>query len=49
VIDDFQQIYFVISSFKNLLEECYQDFGMLYDRLEALPDIEPTELWRVTR
>jgi phenylalanine-4-hydroxylase len=44
VIDDFQQIYFVISSFENMLAECYQDFGTLYDRLETLPDIEPPEL-----
>ena len=44
VIDDFQQIYFVISSFESLLEQCYQDFAMLYERLEALPDIEPREL-----
>ena len=44
VIDDFQQIYFVISSLEGLLETCYQDFGRLYDRLETLPDIEPTEL-----
>jgi phenylalanine-4-hydroxylase len=44
VIDNFQQIYFVISSFENLLEECYQDFGALYDRMETLPDLEPTEL-----
>jgi phenylalanine-4-hydroxylase len=44
VIDDFQQIYFVISSFKSLLEQCYQDFGALYDRLETLPDVEPSDL-----
>jgi phenylalanine-4-hydroxylase len=44
VIDDFQKIYFVISSFEGLLEKCYQDFGALYDRLETLPDIEPGDL-----
>ena len=44
VIDDFQEIYFAISSFEDLLEECYQDFGRLYDRMETLPDIEPTKL-----
>jgi phenylalanine-4-hydroxylase len=44
IIDDFQQIYFVISSFESLLNECYQDFGALYDRLEILPDIEPSDL-----
>jgi phenylalanine-4-hydroxylase len=44
VIADFQQIYFVISSFESLLKQCYQDFGPLYERLETLPDIEPREL-----
>jgi len=44
VIDDFQQIYFVISSFESLLKQCYQDFGRLYDRLATLEDLEPTEL-----
>jgi phenylalanine-4-hydroxylase len=40
VIDDFQQIYFVISSFEHLLEECYRDFGPLYERLDGASDIE---------
>ncbi len=44
VIDDFQQIYFVISSFESLLKQCYQDFATLYERLEILPDIEASEL-----
>jgi phenylalanine-4-hydroxylase len=44
VIDDFQQIYFVISSFESLLEQCYQDFGTLYERLKTVSDIEPREL-----
>jgi phenylalanine-4-hydroxylase len=44
VIDDFQQIYFVISSFESLLEQCYQDFGSLYERLKTVSDIEPREL-----
>ena len=33
-IDDFQQTYWVIESFDELLEATYQDFGPLYDRLE---------------
>jgi phenylalanine-4-hydroxylase len=33
----------VISSFEGLLEQCYQDFGTLYE-LETLTDIEPGEL-----
>ncbi|WCL52677.1 phenylalanine 4-monooxygenase [Gimibacter soli] len=32
-IDDFQQTYWVIDSFKELLEATYQDFGPLYDAL----------------
>jgi phenylalanine-4-hydroxylase len=44
LIDDFQQTYFVIDSFQQLLDECYQDFGALYDRLRSAPDIEAHEL-----
>ena len=44
VIDDFQQTYFVISSFEDLLAECYQDFGPLYARLASASDIEAHEL-----
>jgi len=35
IIDDFQQTYWVIDSFKELLDATYQDFGPLYDALEA--------------
>lgn len=34
-IDDFQQTYWVIDSFEELLGSTYQDFGPLYDKLEA--------------
>jgi phenylalanine-4-hydroxylase len=44
VIDDFQQTYFVIDSFDKLLEQCYQDFGPLYERVSKASDIEPDEL-----
>jgi phenylalanine-4-hydroxylase len=44
IIDDFQQSYFVIESFAKLLEDCYQDFGPVYDRLRAAADIEAHEL-----
>lgn len=44
VISDYQQSYFVIESFEQLLDQCYQDFGALYDRLQAARDIEPHEL-----
>jgi phenylalanine-4-hydroxylase len=44
VIDDFQQTYFVILSFEDLLAECYHDFGPLYGRLASASDIEAHEL-----
>lgn len=44
IIDDFQQTYFVIDSFEQLLSECYQDFDALYDRLLQEPDIEAHQL-----
>jgi phenylalanine-4-hydroxylase len=44
VIDDFQQTYFVIDSFDKLLEECYQDFGALYERISTASDVEAQEL-----
>jgi phenylalanine-4-hydroxylase len=44
MIDDFQQTYFVIDSFDKLLEECYQDFGPLYERIRTAADIEAHEL-----
>ena len=44
IIDDFQQTYFVIDSFEKLLEECYQDFGTLYERVSRATDFEAHEL-----
>jgi len=32
-IDDFQQVYFAIDSFKELLDVTYQDFGPLYEKM----------------
>jgi phenylalanine-4-hydroxylase len=40
IIDDFQQTYFVIDSFEQLLNDCYQEFGALYDRLRSGPELE---------
>jgi len=40
IIDDFQQSYFVIDSFENLLETCYRDFGTVYCALRNASDIE---------
>lgn len=44
IIDDFQQVYFVIDSFRGLLDECYRDFGPLYERMATASDIEPYAL-----
>jgi phenylalanine-4-hydroxylase len=44
IIDDFQQIYFVIDSFRKLLEECYKDFSALYARLATESDIEADQV-----
>ncbi|MDB5575411.1 MAG: phenylalanine 4-monooxygenase, partial [Bradyrhizobium sp.] len=39
-IDDYQQSYFVIPSFEDLLQQTLEsDFGPLYERLASLPDL----------
>jgi phenylalanine-4-hydroxylase len=44
-IDDFQQTYFVIDSFDQLLDQTLRtDFAPLYGRLETLPDLTPEDL-----
>ncbi|MCS6987295.1 MAG: phenylalanine 4-monooxygenase [Sphingomonadaceae bacterium] len=44
-IDSFQDLYFVIASFDDLLERTLRtDFAPLYARLEALPDLSVTDL-----
>ncbi len=44
-IDDFQQAYFAIPSFEHLLETTlHTDFAPLYVELDALPDLEITEI-----
>lgn len=40
-IDDFQESYFVIKSFKHLFDATAQDFAPIYQRLDAAPDYEP--------
>jgi len=40
LIDDFQQTYFVIESFEKLLNDCYQDFAPIYERIGTATDIE---------
>jgi phenylalanine-4-hydroxylase len=44
VIDDFQQTYFVIESFEKLLDDCYQDFAPIYERIGTESDIEADEV-----
>ncbi len=44
-IDDFQQTYFVIDSFEQLLHDTRDtDFAPIYAQLEMLPDLEITEI-----
>ncbi|MBU3079176.1 phenylalanine 4-monooxygenase [Sphingomonas quercus] len=44
-IDDYQQVYFVIDSFDDLLRQTQEtDFAPLYARLESLPDLTPADL-----
>ena len=41
-IDDFQQVYFVLDSFEDLLRQTIEtDFAPLYARLAGLPDLAP--------
>lgn len=44
IIDDFQQTYFVIDSFEQLLEDCYEDFADVYRRVKSLSDIKAEAL-----
>ena len=44
-IDDYQQVYFVIDSFEDLLRQTLEtDFGPLYDRLDGVPDHDITAI-----
>jgi phenylalanine-4-hydroxylase len=43
-IDDYQETYFVIDSFKALQEETLQNFGPIYDKLKGLPELEPADV-----
>ena len=44
IIDDFQQTYFVIDGFDQLLKECYQDFGDIYAQVKDRPDHEAHDI-----
>lgn len=43
-IDDFQESYFVISSFEELFHETYKDFGALYRKLATGPSYKPGDM-----
>lgn len=44
-IDDFQQTYFVVDSFEDLLDQTLgTDFGPLYAQLEKVPELAPTDI-----
>lgn len=49
MIDDFQKTYFVIESFEDLLEQCYQNFDVIYDALANLPNAQPHEVLEADR
>jgi phenylalanine-4-hydroxylase len=38
-IDAFQEVYFVLPSFRRLLDDTLQDFGPIYEALAGLPDL----------
>lgn len=42
--DDFQQTYFVIDSYDELMEATYQDFAPLYERLPNLSEYKPSDV-----
>lgn len=43
-IDDYQQTYFVLDSYEQLMDATAVDFTPLYARLRELPEIAPTEV-----
>lgn len=43
-IDDFQETYFVISSFEQLFRETYKDFAALYRKLSMGPTYKPGDI-----
>ena len=48
-IDDFQESYFVISSFEDLFAETYKDFAAIYARLSTGPTYKPGEVLAADR
>jgi len=48
-IDDYQQTYFVLDSYDQLFQATAVDFGPLYDRVMARPELAPTAIIRGDR
>lgn len=44
IIDDYQQSYFIIESFEDLLEDCYDDFNTVYTKVKSAKDIAAHEI-----
>lgn len=44
IIDNFQQCYFVIDEYQQLLDACYADFAPVYDRVRTMEDIAPNQI-----
>ena len=44
IIDDFQEVYFVIDSFEKLRHDCDENFAPIYDRVKQAKDLAPHEL-----
>ena len=42
--DDFQQTYFVIDSYDELMEATYKDFAPIYERLPDMPELKPSDV-----
>jgi phenylalanine-4-hydroxylase len=42
--DDFQQSYFVIDSFDELMDATYKDFAPIYEKLPFLPELTPRDV-----
>lgn len=43
-IDDFQEVYFVVNSFEELMKLTTQDFREIYEELKELPDFKPGDV-----
>jgi phenylalanine-4-hydroxylase len=41
--DDFQQTYFVIDSYDELMEATYEDFAPIYARLPGMDELKPSD------